>query len=99
MLRHILKSAKWALGASIMLGCVLVFAVGGPQSPEADHRALDALLPPVTSSKLAATTAALVTASITPAAMLERATVVAATAAAVVMDTDGIRDIHGTTAV
>jgi hypothetical protein len=37
VLKHLMSAGKRALGASIVLGCVLVFAVGGPQSPDANQ--------------------------------------------------------------
>jgi hypothetical protein len=36
MIRHLLIATKWALGASVVTGFVLVYAVGGPQSPDAE---------------------------------------------------------------
>src|SRR5215475_4423982 len=35
MMRNLLISAKRALGASIIVGCILVVAVGGPDAPDA----------------------------------------------------------------
>jgi len=35
VLKHLMSAGKRALGASIVIGLVLVFAVGGPQSPDA----------------------------------------------------------------